>query len=84
MNVDLLVKNGTLVTTKNTMEADLLVNQGSIVGMVAHGTHVDADATVDASDRLVLPGIVDPHVHIEGPNTIDSYETGSRAAALGA
>ena len=83
MNVDLLIKNGTLVTTKNTMEADLLVNQGSIVGMVAHGTHIDADATVDASDRLVLPGVVDPHVHIEGPNTIDSYETGSRAAALG-
>ena len=83
MTVDLAVRNGTLVTAENTVDADLLINQGSIVGMVAHGTHVDTNTTVDASDRLVLPGVVDPHVHIEGPNTIDSYETGSRAAALG-
>ncbi|ERG97154.1 dihydroorotase family protein [Haloquadratum walsbyi] len=83
MIVDLVVKNGTLVTAEDTVEADLLISESSIVGMVAHGTDIDAKTTIDASNRLVLPGVVDPHVHISGPNTIDSYETGTQAAALG-
>lgn len=83
MTVDLAVRDGTLVTAEGTVAADLLVDDGSIAGMVSHGTAIDAETTVDASGRLVLPGVVDPHVHFAGPNTIDSYETGSSAAALG-
>lgn len=83
MTVDLVVGDGTLVTAGGMIAADLLVDDGRIAGMVEHGTDVDSVTTVDASERLVLPGVVDPHVHLEGPSSIDSYRTGSQAAALG-
>jgi len=83
MTVDLVVRDGTLVTAGGTVAADLLVDDGQIAGTVRHGTDIDGATTVDASGRLVLPGVVDPHVHLEGPASIDSYRTGSRAAALG-
>ncbi|MDS0261145.1 amidohydrolase family protein [Haloarcula sp. S1CR25-12] len=83
MNAQLVVTDGTLVTPDRKVAGDLLVDDGRITGIVSPGTVVDADTTVDASGKLVLPGVVDPHVHVNGPNTIDGYEAGSRAAALG-
>ena len=69
MGLDLLIKDGTLVTPDGLVEANLLVEDGRIVGRVSH--------------RETLPGIVDPHVHFEGPNSIDTYRSGTEAAALG-
>lgn len=83
MSVQLAVRGGTLVTPDGTFRGDLLVDDGRIAGIVAPGTAADAEETVNAFGLLVFPGVVDPHVHVEGPNTIDDYETGSRAAALG-
>ena len=83
MVVDTVVSGGTLVTAEGMLEADLLVDEGTIVGKVSHETPVETETTVDASGYLVLPGLVDPHVHIGGPNTLDDYESGSKAAALG-
>src|SRR5687768_11435494 len=46
-----------------------------------------ADRTIDASGKLVIPGAIDPHVHMElpfgGTVSSDSFETGTRAAAFG-
>ncbi len=81
MTVDLAVRNGTLVTPHTMIEADLLVESGSIVGTVSPDTPVDADTVVDADGSLVLPGVVDPHVHVS--ETADAYEAESKAAALG-
>jgi dihydropyrimidinase len=82
-SVDLRLAGGEVVTTETVLEADVLVDGETIVGVVAHGAGPDADTTVDATDRLILPGVVDPHVHIDGPNSIERYETGTAAAALG-
>jgi dihydropyrimidinase len=81
--VDLRIAGGRVVTSESVSEADVLVDGERIAGVVSPGTGPGADETVDASDKLVLPGVVDPHVHIDGPNSIDSYETGTSAAALG-
>jgi dihydropyrimidinase len=83
VSVELVVRDGTLVTPNDKFAGDLLVDGGLIAGVVEPGTAIDADETVNASGQLVLPGVVDPHVHVAGPNTIDDYEDGSRAAALG-
>lgn len=83
MTVDLVVTNGTLVTADGTVDADLLVEGERIAGMVEPGTISDAETVVDANGSLVMPGVVDPHVHISGPSPADTYETGSKAAALG-
>ncbi len=81
MMVDLAVRNGTLVTPDTTIEADLLVESGNIAGIVSPGASVDAETVVDADGSLVLPGVVDPHVHVS--ETSDAYEAESKAAALG-
>lgn len=83
MTVDLAVRGGTLVSPDGMVEGTLLVDGDRIAGVVSPGSDVGAVDVVDVDGSLVLPGIVDPHVHVAGPNTIDTYESGSKAAALG-
>jgi dihydropyrimidinase len=65
---------------------DILINDGTIAGLVAPGTHVTAAEEVDISGKVVLPGGIDPHVHlgkdIRVPRDPDdaSLETASAAA----
>lgn len=80
---DLIITDGRVVTADRTFKADVAVTDGEITGVgdaEAFGPH---DRRIDAADSLVLPGVVDPHVHINGPNSIEAYETGSAAAAAG-
>lgn len=83
MTYDIAIRNGTIVTETETFKADLLVEDELIAGFVTPGTAIDVETEVDASGKLVLPGVVDPHVHVADPNNIDDFEHGSRAAALG-
>jgi len=83
MTNDRVVRNGRVVTAESTFDADLVVDDGKIVGLVSPGTSIEATDVVDASGLLVMPGVVDPHVHVAEPNNIDTFEHGSRAAALG-
>jgi len=83
MVVDTVLAGGTVVTTTETIEASVAVDDGTIVGVGASESLPTADEVVDVSGKYVLPGVVDPHVHIDGPNSQDTYETGTSAAALG-
>ncbi|MBP2252466.1 dihydropyrimidinase [Halarchaeum solikamskense] len=83
MSVDTVIAGGTLVTASGTREGALAIDGGEIVGVGDEAALPDADERVDATDRLVMPGVVDPHVHIGDHVSIDSYETATRAAALG-
>ena len=55
--------------------------------MIGKDLVIDADKEIDASGKLVIPGGVDPHTHLElpfgGTTTSDTFETGTRAAAHG-
>ena len=85
-----LIKNGTVVTATDTMRADVLIQDTKVVALVS-SDGVDlglvADSTIDASGRLVMPGGIDVHTHMElpfgGTFAADTFETGSRAAAWG-
>ena len=83
MSVDLNVVGGTLATVDGTLDAGFAVDDGTIVAVGSRETLPQADRTLDVDGLLVLPGIVDPHVHIDGFNSIDTYETGTAAAARG-
>ena len=85
MTVDIKLAGGTVVFPMGTAEADVLINGERIAGVVESNgeSPVNADQVVDVRGRIVLPGIVDPHVHVADYNTIDTYETASAAAALG-
>ena len=84
--MDLIIKNGTIVSPTATFKADVCVDNGKIVAITADaGT--DADKVVDADGKLVLPGAIDAHTHLAMPfgGTIssDDYYAGTRAAACG-
>lgn len=81
--VDLRIAGGRVVTTDAMLDADVLVDGETITGVVSRGTGPEADETVGVGGKLVFLGVVDPHVHIDGLNSIDSYENGTAAAALG-
>jgi len=81
--VDTLLAGGTVVTADSTFDAAVAIDDGSIVGVGAERALPDADQRVDIGGNLVLPGVVDPHTHLFGYNSIDSYETGTKAAAAG-
>ncbi len=69
--LDLVVRNGTVVTADETVQTDIGVKDGKIA-VLGRSLPVGA-REIDARDRYVLPGGVDSHVHIEQ----DSTETGA-------
>ena len=84
--MDLIIKNGPIVSPTATFKADVCVDNGKIVAITADaGT--DADNVADASGKMVLPGAIDAHTHLAMPfgGTIssDDYYAGTRAAACG-
>ena len=83
MSVDTVISNGTLVTSESTFSGSIAIDDGTIVGVGSEHALPAASRTIDASDRLVLPGVVDPHVHIDDHVSLDTYETATSAAALG-
>ncbi len=82
----ILIKNGTLVTASETFQADLLIEGETISRIGASLQHPSADI-IDASGKLILPGGVDPHVHLDlpmfGTVSSDDHYTGHKAAAFG-
>ena len=81
-----LIKNGTLVTATETFQADVLIRDEKIA-RVAPGLEADSAQVIDASAKLILPGGVDPHVHLDlpmfGTVSSDDHYTGHKAAAFG-
>ncbi len=81
-----LIKNGTLITASETFNADILIEDEKITRI---GLNLEADSAqvVDASGKLIMPGGVDPHVHLDLPmfDTVssDDHYTGHKAAAFG-
>src|SRR5437773_9589359 len=84
--VTTLIKNGRIITATDDYVADVFID-GETVRMIGTALPVKADRVIDASGKLVIPGAIDPHVHMElpfgGTVSSDNFETGTRAAAFG-
>jgi len=83
----LLIQGGTLVTPEGLQRADLLV-QGERIKAIGYSLPIAQDTQMlDATDCLVLPGVVDAHTHIALDTgiyrTTDNAFIGTRAAACG-
>jgi dihydropyrimidinase len=83
----LLIKNGEVVTASDRFLADVRIDGGTISDI---GTRLEprtGDETIDASGRYVLPGFIDPHVHMElpfmGTVSADDFEIGGASGAAG-
>ncbi len=84
-----IVRGGTLVSATGITAGDLLIVGEKIAAQAAPGI-LDAaavDEVIDAQGMLVLPGLIDPHVHFNSPFmgtvTVHDYENGTQAAAFG-
>jgi dihydroorotase (multifunctional complex type) len=85
MSVDLRIFNGTVATPGGSDRADVLVRDGRIVGIVSPEAEATAARTVDATGKVVLPGMVDVHVHTREPGYThkEDIETTTMQAAVG-
>ena len=85
MVYDVVVRGGTVVTADYSQRADLAIEDGTVVGVFDPDVGAEADHVIDATDKHVLPGGVDPHVHMMDPGDTDreDFPTGTAAAAAG-
>ena len=95
----MLIKGGTVVTATEIMDAEVLIEDGTVVALygrngsgianslAAAAVEMGADTTIDATGKYVFPGGVDVHTHMElpfgGTFASDTFESGTRAAAWG-
>lgn len=86
MSVDLRLAGATVAAPDGAVVADVLVTDGTIVGVVSPTLAVDAATTVDLTGKVLLPGMVDVHVHTREPgfeHKEDILTTTQQAAAGG-
>jgi dihydropyrimidinase len=81
-----LVKNGTIVTASDKYEADLYIDKG-VITLIGQGLNLPAETLIDASGKIVMPGGIDVHTHLDmpfgGTTSADDFESGTIAAAFG-
>ena len=81
---DLILRRGTAVLPWGEEAADIGVKDGRI-SAIGVGVEASADMTIDAAGLHVLPGLIDPHVHLRDPGdaSVETIPTGTRGAVLG-
>jgi dihydropyrimidinase len=84
--MSLLIKNGRIITAADDYVADIFIENEKI-STIGKNLDVKADQVIDAKNKLVFPGGIDPHVHLDmpfmGTFSSDNYETGTKAALFG-
>ena len=81
-----LISNGTVVTAAQSFQADIFIQNGRI-NSIGQKLPFEADRRIDASGKLVMPGGIDVHTHLDMPlgdiASVDNFKTGTIAAACG-
>src|SRR5215204_5677806 len=84
--MSVLIKGGRVITAADDYVADIYVEDETVT-LIGESLDMSADKMIDASGKYVLPGLVDPHTHLDmpfgGTVTIDDVESGQTAAAFG-
>ena len=84
--MSILIKNGRIITADADYIADIFI-EGETISTIGKNLTVNAATVIDAEGKLVMPGGIDPHVHLDmpfmGTFSSDTYETGTRAALYG-
>lgn len=84
--MSILIKNARIITADSDFQGDLYL-EGETIHSIGTNLEVKATQTIDASGKVVFPGGIDPHVHLQMPFmgtwSSDSYETGTLAALHG-
>ena len=89
--IDLIIKNGTVVSSQGVLKTDVAVIDEKIAALGATSAFTKAETVIDASGKIVIPGGIDTHSHIEnvgyfktmGGETGETWGTGTIASAIG-
>ena len=81
---DTIISGGTLVNADGRIAADLAILDGRIAAIVAPGTPLAADAAIDATGRVVIPGAIDVHSHHREPGFTHKEDIVSATSACAA
>ena len=81
---DLIIRGGTCVLPWGMEQTSVGVREGRIAALGV-GSDATAGETIDASGLHVLPGLIDPHVHLRDPGNaaVETIPTGTKGAILG-
>jgi dihydropyrimidinase len=87
MRFDTVIRNGTIVTATDTYAADVGISNGTIAAIGKSLPIENAGKVIEAGGRLVMPGGIDVHTHLDmpfaGTTSADDFESGTVAAAFG-
>ena len=83
--MSIIIKNGNVISGGTTQVCDILITDGRIGRIASDISGDEADKVIDCSDKLVMPGLIDVHVHFREPGFEykETIATGSAAAAAG-
>jgi allantoinase len=81
---DLIIRNGKILSSGGITESDICISDGKIVAIQRSGSN-DSPRSIDAKGSLVLPGLIDPHVHFRDPGLTkkEDFVTGTKGAVAG-
>src|SRR5437764_14920151 len=81
-----LITHGQIITPTDNYKDDIFID-GETITTIGAKLEMEADVTIDAGGKLVIPGGIDPHTHMElpfgGTTAADDFRTGTIAAAHG-
>ncbi len=84
--MSVLIKGGRIVTASDDYVGDIFI-ESETVTLIGSNLDISADRVIDATGKVVIPGAIDPHTHIEmafgGTTTCDDFTSGTTAAAFG-
>ncbi|MGL6278618.1 MAG: dihydropyrimidinase, partial [Gaiella sp.] len=84
--MSVLIKGGRIITAADDYVGDVYI-EGERISLLGSSLDVPADKVIDATGKIVMPGAIDPHTHIEmffgGTTTCDDFTSGTTAAAFG-
>jgi dihydropyrimidinase len=84
--MSVLIKGGRIVTASDDYVGDVFADNGTVT-LIGQALDVAADKTIDATGKVVIPGAIDPHTHLEmafgGTVTCDDFTSGTTSAAFG-
>jgi allantoinase len=85
INMDLFLKNAQVVTEQEVFQGGVVVQGEKIAGLVRGNQEVEAAHVIDLKGKVLLPGVVDGHVHFNEPGREhwEGYRTGTMASAAG-
>jgi allantoinase len=84
LTADIVIKNGKLMLPSGLIEASLFIDKGKIAGFAKSG-EPKASRVLDVKGGIILPGMIDMHVHLRDPGfpERENFESGTKAAAAG-